>query len=259
MSDPIMLWNNKKSLWNKVGKAGSIGIQVIPGTTTRTPILTNGHFAVSVGKGLVKTCEEKAGTTFEKMSGTARKTLPQKLPKTKARAFHRTPILTQTSKELYRVYKEQDGDRLALYSALYVEFLGDPEVVHAVDAEHVAVDDPAAASWWLMPRHLGTEEKAILCRNGSAPKAAPAPTAPRPAPAPKAAPAATPAPADTLPEERAAVDAAEGSTITRSGSWLWARFPARPAAEIREQMKAAGWRWSRRRGEWYLRPVQAAA
>ena len=145
-----MIWQNRKSLWTKVQKAGSIGVQVIPGTKTRLPTLTNGHFAVAVGRALVKDCEAKAGTTFEKMGGTARKALPEKLSKM-ARTFQRTPALTEAGKELYRVYRDADSGATALYSALYLEFLGDPETVYAVNGEGIGVDDPAEASWWIMP------------------------------------------------------------------------------------------------------------
>ena len=162
-----LVWKNRKSLWNKVQKAGSIGVQVIPGTKTRLPTLTNGHFAVAVGRALVKDCEAKAGTTFEKMSGTARKPLPQNLPKT-ARAFQRTPALTEADGELYRVYSDTENGARALYSALYLEFLGDPETVYAAGVGAVAVDDPAEASWWIMPRHMSDAEKAILSRLGAA-------------------------------------------------------------------------------------------
>ena len=83
---------------------------------------------------------------------------------------------------------------------------------------------------------------------------------PQATPEPEAAPEAVPI--DSRRPEPVADDAAAlavGAEVRKSGSWLWARFPSRPSAEVREQMKAAGWRWSRRRGAWYLRPAQVAA
>ena len=119
-----------------------------------------------------------------------------------------------------------------------------------------------------MPRRIGSEEEAILCRNGSAPKATgpkatgPMATRPKPEPARKPEPVPVPEPAakpEPVPVSEDAANVAVGATVKRSGSWLWARFPSRPSAEIREQMRAAGWRWSRRRGEWYHRPAKVAA
>ena len=34
------------------------------------------------------------------------------------------------------------------------------------------------------------------------------------------------------------------------GHWVWIRFPAKPDAEIRAALKAVGFRWIKRRGEW---------
>ena len=96
--------------------------------------------------------------------------------------------------------------------------------------------------------------------SAGAPAASPGGAAAAPqAPAPVAPVPSAPAPQAPAPQAEDSAAVAVGATVKRSGSWLWARFPARPAAEVREQMKAAGWRWSGRRGAWYLKPAQVAA
>jgi len=34
------------------------------------------------------------------------------------------------------------------------------------------------------------------------------------------------------------------------GHWVWIRFDSKPGADIRAAVKAAGFRWVKRRGEW---------
>ncbi len=34
------------------------------------------------------------------------------------------------------------------------------------------------------------------------------------------------------------------------GRWVWVKFEEKPAAEVRENLKAAGFRWCKKRGEW---------
>lgn len=34
------------------------------------------------------------------------------------------------------------------------------------------------------------------------------------------------------------------------GRWIWLFFEEKPSAEVRAKLKAAGFRWSRRRGGW---------
>jgi len=34
------------------------------------------------------------------------------------------------------------------------------------------------------------------------------------------------------------------------GRWVWIKFDVKPSAEIRASLKAMGFRWSRRRGQW---------
>jgi hypothetical protein len=34
------------------------------------------------------------------------------------------------------------------------------------------------------------------------------------------------------------------------GRWIWVKFDSKPDQEIRDKMKAFGFRWSKRRGEW---------
>src|ERR1041384_2556510 len=34
------------------------------------------------------------------------------------------------------------------------------------------------------------------------------------------------------------------------GRWVWIRFDAKPSQEIRDTLKAAGFRWVKRRGQW---------
>lgn len=34
------------------------------------------------------------------------------------------------------------------------------------------------------------------------------------------------------------------------GSWVWLRFDEKPSEEIRNKIKAAGFRWCKNRGEW---------
>lgn len=34
------------------------------------------------------------------------------------------------------------------------------------------------------------------------------------------------------------------------GRWVWIQFDAKPSKEIRDRLKAVGFRWSQRRGKW---------
>ena len=34
------------------------------------------------------------------------------------------------------------------------------------------------------------------------------------------------------------------------GAWCWIKFESKPSADIRQALKNAGFRWSRRRGQW---------
>ncbi len=224
---------------------------------------------------MVKECETRAGAPFKKLSGKSRGKLPAKLSRTKTQSFQRTNILQDDGKggRLCRVYRDPFDDGLALYSELYLNFLGSPEAVYAEGVNGVAVDDPAPATWWLMPVRMGEGGEVILSLLDR----------PEPQPAPQPEPEPAPQPEPVKPEEsidrtakqararrkvrrarrqvarqvnQEAVDAAVGGEVRQSGSWLWARFPSRPSDETRERMKAAGWRWSRRRSEWYLRPQE---
>lgn len=46
------------------------------------------------------------------------------------------------------------------------------------------------------------------------------------------------------------------------GRWVWVKFESKPPAEVRASLKAQGFRWSRRRGQWahncgrYSRPAR---
>jgi len=40
--------------------------------------------------------------------------------------------------------------------------------------------------------------------------------------------------------------------ITRKGNWLWLKFTDKPSEKDRVVMKAAGGKYSRRRGMWYI-------
>ena len=35
------------------------------------------------------------------------------------------------------------------------------------------------------------------------------------------------------------------------GRWIWINFPDKPALEVRQLLKAAGFRWSSKREQWY--------
>lgn len=35
------------------------------------------------------------------------------------------------------------------------------------------------------------------------------------------------------------------------GRWIWIDFPSKPALEVRQLLKAAGFRWSPKREQWY--------
>lgn len=41
--------------------------------------------------------------------------------------------------------------------------------------------------------------------------------------------------------------AVEAETI---GAWVWLTFPGKPAAEVRDAIKAAGFIWNHKRGQW---------
>lgn len=34
------------------------------------------------------------------------------------------------------------------------------------------------------------------------------------------------------------------------GAWVWVTFDEKPSAELREELKSAGFRWVRKRGQW---------
>ena len=34
------------------------------------------------------------------------------------------------------------------------------------------------------------------------------------------------------------------------GAWVWVSFPSKPSAEVRAELKASGFRWVHRRGQW---------
>lgn len=34
------------------------------------------------------------------------------------------------------------------------------------------------------------------------------------------------------------------------GQWVWIEFESKPAQEVRDLLKSAGFKWSRRRGQW---------
>ncbi|MCP3963409.1 MAG: hypothetical protein GY719_36700 [bacterium] len=260
MSD-LLIWKAKKSLWNKARKASDRSVMVIPATKTLAAVVTNGHFAVSVGRALVKECEAKAGTTFERIGAGARKSLPTKLPKSRRRIYQRTRILISGSKgaDHCRVYRDQDGGALTTYNDAYLEFLGHPETLYAQKAESVALDNPNGASFWICPVVIGAKDAELAQQvlNGPEPTAT-VPTA-KPEPVTKPVPVPEPTTEKPVAVSDDAARVAVGAEVRRSGSWLWARFPSRPSAEIREQMRSAGWHWSRRRQEWYLRPAKVAA
>jgi hypothetical protein len=55
-----------------------------------------------------------------------------------------------------------------------------------------------------------------------------------------------------------AVTGADGATITENAErgGIEIRFPSKPAPEVLDALKAAGWRWSRFGGVWYHRNTQ---
>ena len=53
-------------------------------------------------------------------------------------------------------------------------------------------------------------------------------------------------------QERAERATIYGATVKITGLWAWATFPEKPNAEIRGQLKQAGWKWSHKKLAWYL-------
>lgn len=51
----------------------------------------------------------------------------------------------------------------------------------------------------------------------------------------------------------------EGYSITYEGTWTWIAFDAKPARTILDSLKAAGFRWSRKRKAWYLTGIMSEA
>ena len=43
-----------------------------------------------------------------------------------------------------------------------------------------------------------------------------------------------------------------GAHVTICGLWAWAEFQGKPAPEIRDQLKAEGFRWAKHKGKWYF-------
>jgi len=38
-----------------------------------------------------------------------------------------------------------------------------------------------------------------------------------------------------------------------TGMWAWVSFETKPGEEVRKSLKANGWRWSHKKGKWYLK------
>jgi hypothetical protein len=43
---------------------------------------------------------------------------------------------------------------------------------------------------------------------------------------------------------------ARGLPASIVGRWVWIKFPEKPDAEVRAELKAVGFRWVKRHGEW---------
>lgn len=54
----------------------------------------------------------------------------------------------------------------------------------------------------------------------------------------------------TIPQDRQTTKARV--RVRQDGGRVVAKFPAKPAAEIRAQLRAEGWQWSSRAGAWWI-------
>lgn len=54
----------------------------------------------------------------------------------------------------------------------------------------------------------------------------------------------------TIEVSREAAERHEDAVVEMIGAWVWVTFDAKPGSEDREALKAAGFRWMKRRGQW---------
>lgn len=47
----------------------------------------------------------------------------------------------------------------------------------------------------------------------------------------------------------------DGYTITYEGTWTWVKFDSKPERDVLNGLKAAGFRWSKKRSAWYAAAV----